>query len=177
VKNSITTRLLYMSFLIFVLVISAIMLAPGVQSWLASLPILCADFQQGINFPSWVPIIGGNTVVNLTQASLLRCSQFVGYLAVYRICVAVASFFFLLMLIMLCVFSSKDPRAYIQNGFWCIKWLVVIGLVVAFFFIPEGANYTFGNIILGFGLAGSILFILIQVVLLVDFAHTWAETW
>jgi len=66
---------------------------------------------------------------------------------------------------------------FLVYSFWCIKWLVVIGLVVAFFFIPEGANYTFGNIILGFGLAGSILFILIQVVLLVDFAHTWAETW
>ena len=29
--------------------------------------------------------------------------------------------------------------------FWCIKWLLVIGLVVAFFFIPDGANYTFSQ--------------------------------
>ena len=54
------------------------------------------------------------TIIN--QTNVLNCSQFVGYLAVYRICIAVASFFFLLMLVMLCVFSSKDPRSYIQNG-------------------------------------------------------------
>ena len=29
--------------------------------------------------------------------------------------------------------------------FWCIKWLLVIGLVVAFFFIPDGSNYTFSQ--------------------------------
>ena len=43
-------------------------------------------------------------------------STFIGYLAVYRISMAVASFFFVLMLVMMCVFSSKDPRSYIQNG-------------------------------------------------------------
>ena len=35
VKSSVTTRLLYMTFLFFVLVVSAIMLAPDVQSGLA----------------------------------------------------------------------------------------------------------------------------------------------
>ena len=110
--------------------------------------------------------------------------------------------------------------------FWCIKWLVVLGLVVAFFFIPDGSNYAFSQgfchplptplspspspplplplpppthththshispslpptastfspstAILGIGLTGSFIFILVQVILLVDFAHTWAETW
>ena len=131
------------------------------------------NFQQ--TFPSGIPIVGGNPILNITQPALISCSQFVGYLAVYRVCIAVASFFFLMMLLMLCVFSSKDPRSYIQNGwavvfkelhvgqcyrvclvwhighvtivcsFWCIKWLLVIGLVVAFFFIPDGSNYTFSQ--------------------------------
>ena len=52
----------------------------------------------------------------VSQDALLDCGQFIGYLAVYRICMAVASFFFVMMLITLCVFSSKDPRSYIQNG-------------------------------------------------------------
>jgi len=77
--------------------------------------------------------------------SLLNCGQFVGYLAVYRVCMAVASFFFLLFLLMICVWSSKDPRSYVQNGFWCIKWLLVIGLIVAFFFIPDGGNLIFSR--------------------------------
>lgn len=42
---------------------------------------------------------------------------FIGYPAVYRICLGVACFFFLLMVIMINVQSSKDPRSKIQNGF------------------------------------------------------------
>lgn len=77
--------------------------------------------------------------------SLLDCSQIVGYLAAYRVCMGVAGFFFLLAIIMICVRSSKDPRAYLQNGFWLFKWLFVIGLVVAFFFIPDGSNLIFSR--------------------------------
>ena len=44
------------------------------------------------------------------------CRIIFGYTSVYRICMGTASFFFVMMLLMLCVFSSRDPRAYIQNG-------------------------------------------------------------
>jgi len=60
----------------------------------------------------------------------------------------VACFFFLLTFIMICVRSSKDPRAYLQNGFWLFKWLFVIGVVVGFFFIPDGSNFVFSKGIL-----------------------------
>lgn len=30
-------------------------------------------------------------------------------------------------------------------SFWCIKWLVVLGLVVAFFFIPDGGRFAFSK--------------------------------
>ena len=79
-------------------------------------PILCADFNVTLNVPDTIPVVGGNPITNIAQPALISCSQFVGYLAVYRVCIAVASFFFLLMLLMFCVFSSKDPRSYIQNG-------------------------------------------------------------
>ena len=92
---------------------------------------------ETIKAPSYIP--------KISVHSLLQCDQFVGYLAAYRVCMAVACFFLLLMATMICVRSSKDPRAYIQNGFWLIKWLFVIGLVVAFFFIPEGANLVFSR--------------------------------
>ena len=79
-------------------------------------PILRVDFSFQPTFPGNIPIVGGNPILNISQPALISCSQFVGYLAVYRVCIAVASFFFLMMLLMLCVFSSKDPRSYIQNG-------------------------------------------------------------
>lgn len=40
----------------------------------------------------------------------------VGYKSVYRMCFAMACFFFLFAIIMIRVRSSKDPRAAIQNG-------------------------------------------------------------
>lgn len=45
-----------------------------------------------------------------------NCDLLVGYLAVYRVCFAMAAFYFLFMLIMVKVDSTKDCRAGIQNG-------------------------------------------------------------
>lgn len=70
--------------------------------------------------------------------------------------------------------SSRDSRAPIQNGFWGIKYLIVIGFTVSAFFIPNGS---FGTVWMWIGLLGGVAFILVQLVLIVDFAHNWAETW
>jgi hypothetical protein len=45
---------------------------------------------------------------------------------------------------------------------------------VGAFFIPHGG---FGPTWMYFGMAGGLLFILIQLVLIIDFAHSWAEAW
>lgn len=170
-KNSVTTRFLYLPFLVVVIIVSAVMLSPTVANRLSNAPILCVPLEVSmrLNLPSFIPAI--------RVQSLLPCNQFIGYLAVYRVCMAVASFFFLLFLIMLCVWSSKDPRSYVQNGFWFFKWFVAVGLVAGFFFIPEGSNFYFSRVSLALGLAAAVLFIAIQIVLLVDFAHSWAESW
>ena len=67
----------------------------------------------------------------------MNCSAAVGYMAVYRICFALAGFFFLMMLIMLGVKSSQDPRSGVQNGFWGIKFLIVVGIAIGAFFMPS----------------------------------------
>jgi hypothetical protein len=46
----------------------------------------------------------------------ITCDDVVGYLSVYRIQFSFACFFFLMMILMLCVKRSKDPRSGIQNG-------------------------------------------------------------
>lgn len=91
-----------------------------------------------VTVPSYIPKIP-------SVGGLLNCTQFVGYLAAYRVCMPVAGFFLILAVTMICVRSSKDPRAYLQNGFWVFKWLFVIGLVVGFFFIPDGSNLYFSR--------------------------------
>ena len=95
-------------------------------------------------------------------------------MAVYRVGLAMALFYFLLALITIKVKTSGDPRAKIHNGFWGIKLLVFIGLLVGAFFIPKG---DFSKAWMVIGMIGGFLFILIQLILLVDFAYRWSEKW
>ena len=60
----------------------------------------------------------------------------VGYMAVYRIEFGAVMFFLLMAIIMLGVKNSNDPRASIQNGFWGLKFLIMIGIIIGAFFIP-----------------------------------------
>ncbi len=49
---------------------------------------------------------------------------------------------------MIRVKSSKDFRAKVQNGFWGFKLMVLIGLVIAGFFIPN-TGFTQAFMIIG----------------------------
>jgi len=60
-----------------------------------------------------------------------------------------------------------------NNRWWGPKILAWIVLVVLSFFIPNEFFVVWGNY---FALAGSVLFILYGLILLIDAAHTWAET-
>lgn len=73
------------------------------------------------------------------------CGHVIGYLSVYRIMLAVAGFFFLMALLMICVRSTRDPRSYVQNGFWFFKWLFVIVVAIGLFFVPPVRNLVFSQ--------------------------------
>ncbi|XP_046969651.1 probable serine incorporator isoform X2 [Vanessa cardui] len=154
--NSTSTRLMYTLMLLLVMVAACVTLAPGLHEQMKKVPF--CENSTGI--------VPGNFKVD--------CDQAVGYLAVYRICFAACLFFVLMALIMIGVKSSKDPRAGIQNGFWGIKYLVVIGGIIGAFFIPEGQ---FASTWMVFGMIGGFCFIIIQLILIIDFAHSWAEKW
>lgn len=103
-----------------------------------------------------------------------KCNLLVGYLAVYRICFGMAAFFFLFMILNFGVTSSKECRGGLNNGFWGLKFLLLVALWVAAFFIPRGP---FGQAWMYIGFIGAFVFILIQLILMIDFAHTWNEIW
>lgn len=46
----------------------------------------------------------------------LQCENYVGFAAVYRVCFAMACFFFVFAVLMINVKTSKDPRSAVQNG-------------------------------------------------------------
>ncbi len=96
-----------------------------------------------------------------------------GVLSVHRLQFALTLFHFGLSLLLLNVKSSQDPRSGIQKGFWGPKLLVYIGVVVGSFFIPNGFFIFYSKYL---AIMGAFLFVLIQLVLLTDMAHTFTET-
>lgn len=157
-KNSTSSRLMYALMLLCGAILSIITLAPGLQDTLKKLPF-CAN---------------STSKLSVAISTQLDCQHALGYMAVYRINFALACFFVLMAIIMIGVRTSRDPRAPIQNGFWGLKFLIVIGIIIGAIFIPDGS---FGSVWMGIGLVGGLIFILVQLVLIIDFAHTWAETW
>lgn len=173
-KNSTSARIMYALILLLTLIVSCVLLSPGLQDNLEKVPF-CKKTDDG----------GGDSLIDTIKDAIpgsdtsswipaVECKTAVGYLGVYRLCFIVTIFFLLFSLIMVNVKSSKDPRSGIQNGFWAIKFLIIIGGMIGSFFIPVG---TFGEVWMYFGMIGGFLFILIQLVLIVDFAHSWAEAW
>lgn len=96
-----------------------------------------------------------------------------GVLAVHRITFALALFHCILGLSLIGVQDTRTKRAAIQNGWWGPKLLGWIALVVLTFFIPNGFFAFWANYI---ALFLATVFILVGLVLLVDFAHSWSET-
>ncbi|EKM58399.1 uncharacterized protein PHACADRAFT_252685 [Phanerochaete carnosa HHB-10118-sp] len=96
-----------------------------------------------------------------------------GVLAVHRICFALSLFHFILGALLVGVRDTKDKRAALQNGWWGPKVLLWLVLVVVSFFIPNGFFMFWGNYV---AMMGATVFIVLGLVLLVDFAHSWSET-
>lgn len=158
------------------MIVSCIFLAPGLKEKLASVPFCKGDATEdtgGIG-SSLQQVFGDLNPKSAIDEYKFNCKDAVGYLAVYRLCFIVTLFFTLMSLIMVNVKSSNDPRAGIQNGFWALKYMLIIGGMIGAFFIPEEH---FGEVWMYFGMIGGFFFILIQLVLIIDFAHSWAEAW
>jgi len=173
-------KFMYALVLLITVVLACIMLAPGIETLLAKSPFCestsgTGSGDGGSNSALQKVIDQGKELFGqATNLVKLPCDDAIGYLAVYRICFVVAMFFGLMAILMIGVRSSRDPRGHIQNGFWGIKFILIFGGWIGAFFIPHGS---FGPVMMWVGLLGGMAFILVQLVLIVDFAHTWAETW
>ncbi|CAF0857052.1 unnamed protein product [Adineta steineri] len=158
-KGSTSTRIAYGLILLVGLITSCIMLIPGLEQTLNKIPSLCKHSTSNTN----------NMLV-----PAIDCSKLVGSLAVYRLSFGITIFFFVLSILMIKVKTSKDFRAKIQNGFWAFKLIILIGMIIGAFFIPNnGFDYAFMIV----GLIGGFLFILVQLLLSIDFVHSWNESW
>ncbi|KAI3638899.1 hypothetical protein MIR68_003397 [Amoeboaphelidium protococcarum] len=94
-----------------------------------------------------------------------------GTLATYRITMALTLFHLIMALFTYGIRSTNDLRAGIQNGYWGIKFLVIVALTVTCFYLPNSMILAYG----GVATFTSGIFILIQLVLLIDMAYRWSE--
>jgi len=139
------------AFLLFLgVVVAGIFLIPELQPKLAKIDSLCdteAYFDENKN--EWIHP---------------ECVYSVN--AIYRLFFALACFFGLMSLIMIDVQSSRDCRAGFQNGFWFIKLAALTGIAVAAFYLPP----EFGQYWMFICIAASTVYIVIQLILTIDFA-------
>lgn len=91
----------------------------------------------------------------------------------HRVCFSLVLLHSILSALLIGIKDTRNKRAAIQNGWWgpkVLAWLVLLGVS---FFIPNGFFIFWGNYI---SVIGATVFILIGLVLLIDFAHSWSET-
>ncbi|XP_053509455.1 serine incorporator 3 [Ictalurus furcatus] len=155
-KNSIVTRIIYASILLIGTVIACIMLSPSVEQRMKKIPGFCDDGMMS------------------SIAGAFQCDIFVGYKAVYRLCFGMSMSFLAFCLLTVNMKNSRDPRAAFHNGCWFTKIAVIITLTVGAFYIPDGR---FSHIWFIVGAAGAFSFIVIQLILLMDFVHSLSESW
>ncbi|KAJ1719544.1 Membrane protein tms1 [Coemansia erecta] len=104
----------------------------------------------------------------------LKCPEGLCYgtLAVHRMCFSLSVWHLVLALLTTGVSDSRHPRARLQNGLWMIKFAAWVVLAVLAFVIPNGFFEFYSRYV---AMAGAAVFLLIQLVLLVDFAYNLAE--
>lgn len=154
IKESTGTRMMYTVLLTVGFALQCLMLVPQAHQLLIN---MVPNFNQ--------------TCVNIMAEE--NCSRLVGYEAVYRMSVGLVAFFFLMMIVTPFVPSSNHWRASIQNGYWFFKFLILCAMCAGSFFIPR----SFRQYWMYMGMSGGFLFIILQLLLLVDFTYAWNATW
>uniref|UniRef100_A0A8C2UZS1 Serine incorporator 5 n=1 Tax=Chinchilla lanigera TaxID=34839 RepID=A0A8C2UZS1_CHILA len=156
IRQSRTTRFMYAFYFILVVVLCCFMMSPTVAKTMREHIPFFEDICKGIK--------AGDT-----------CEKLVGYSAVYRVCFGMACFFFVFCLLTLGINTSKGCRAHIHNGFWLFKLLLLGAMCSGAFFIPD--QDTFLKVWRYVGAVGGFFFIVIQLLLMVEFAHKWNKNW
>ncbi|XP_068652877.1 uncharacterized protein [Aristolochia californica] len=93
--------------------------------------------------------------------------------AVLRVSLGNFLFFTMFAIFMIGVKDQKDPRDKLHHGGWMAKIVTWCLVVILMFFLPNEIVSFYESI----SKFGSGLFLLVQVVLLLDFVHGWNDNW
>ncbi|XP_018022661.1 probable serine incorporator [Hyalella azteca] len=156
VRESTSTRASYIFFLVLSIGVMIIMMSDTVQKYVMD------------------KVMNRNAVCSYIGAGE-KCEQVLGYMAVYRLGLAIMLYHLLLAALSFRVKESRGCRAAIHNGMWFYKVMLMLGLIVAIFIIPDPYEY-FIRVWMYVAMVGAGLFIIIQMILLVFMVHGWADT-
>uniref|UniRef100_A0A3Q4M975 Serine incorporator 5 n=1 Tax=Neolamprologus brichardi TaxID=32507 RepID=A0A3Q4M975_NEOBR len=156
IKQSTGTRIMYALYFLLVTVLCAVMMSPTVEQALKENIPFYAEFCQTVNAGE-------------------DCKTLVGYAAVYKVCFGMACFFFFFCIFTIRVNNSTGCRAAVHNGFWLLKFIALVACCAGGFFLPNES--TFLEVWRYIGAVGGFCFLLIQLMLLVEFAHRWNANW
>ena len=111
---------------------------------------------------------GGNTSVTIsgfTEGTFVFCK---GDAAVFRISFILTVFFSVM-------FALSLVSERLHRGYWFMKILLIVGGITGSFFMPNSAvdnqGYAWAARI------GSVFFLILQILVLIDFAYQWNEDW
>ncbi|ODV86580.1 hypothetical protein CANARDRAFT_6165 [[Candida] arabinofermentans NRRL YB-2248] len=150
-KSSIATRITY----------AIIFLVNSIMSWI-SLSHSLTSFVENL---TWGLFKFGNAYCKEHGCT--------GFTNVQRLNFSLGVLHLILACLLVGVKSTSNPRGVIQNGYWMTKIFTLITFIIMTYFIPDKFFVFWGNY---FSIFFSTLFIGIGLILLVDFAHEWAET-
>eukprot|EP00112_Aurelia_sp_Birch-Aquarium-sp1_P012129 Seg255.4 transcript_id=Seg255.4/GoldUCD/mRNA.D3Y31 product="putative serine incorporator" protein_id=Seg255.4/GoldUCD/D3Y31 len=145
-------KLRYITLLLFATIMCFVTLVPGMRRNVDRIPKLC-----------------GKLVTSET------CDKFFGFSAVYRIMLSMTSFYGILAVFTLRITRADSLRAKLNNGFWIIKGILLIGIMISTFLIPRKSE--FFRIWMYVCLIGGFIFMLYQIMLVIDFGHSWSVAW
>ncbi|KAJ8304158.1 hypothetical protein KUTeg_017741 [Tegillarca granosa] len=163
IKESTGTRVMYTTFIVFGFIIAFMMLSPQFENKIHAL----VSYHLPMSF---IKIPQYNETCVFLKAGV-NCNRLTGYQAVYRLSMGMVAFHFILMLVTVHVRSSSEIRGTIQNGFWFFKFLLLLACCAGAFYVPKQYNWMY------VGMVGGFLFIIMQLILLVDFCHSWNASW
>uniref|UniRef100_A0A6A7G9L1 Serine incorporator n=1 Tax=Hirondellea gigas TaxID=1518452 RepID=A0A6A7G9L1_9CRUS len=155
VRESTSTRSVYVFFLMISIAVMALMMSYRVQNTIMEM------------FPDH------SAVCDYVGAGE-KCEAVLGYMAVYRLGLAITVYHLLLMALTYGVKSSRGCRAGIHNGLWFYKVMLMLGLCVAAFLIPDPHEY-FIMAWMYMAMVGAALFLVTQLILLVFMVHHWTD--
>ncbi|KAG0680795.1 hypothetical protein C6P40_003949 [Pichia californica] len=151
-KSSIATRITY----------AIIFMLNSIISWIS----LSNSLTKFVEKLTWGLFKFGNKFCKDEQSCI-------GFTSVQRINFSLGIFHLILAGLLVGVTSTRNPRAVIQNGYWIMKLFVIFSFIIISYLIPDRFFVIWGNYL---SIIFSTIFIGIGLILLVDFAHEWAET-